>query len=147
MEIKPKSGIDQLLFGMKRADVEAICGKPSGEFKDDDNNIIWVYNNLKMRLTFYQDEDFRLGYIICANPKLTLFSQVVIGQEPEVVKSALKSHKFQSWEVEDFDITENHFNEDNWTILQSEFGEIIKVEIGAIINSKDEFDWKFPSKK
>jgi hypothetical protein len=53
---------------------------------------------------------------------------------------------FKSWEIEDFDSTENHFNESNWLILQSEFGLVVKVEIGAIINDKDEFDWKFSSK-
>jgi hypothetical protein len=27
--------------------------------------------------------------------------------------------------------------------LQSEYGKIIRIEIGAIINDKDEFEWKF----
>ena len=49
----------------------------------------------------------------------------------------------KSWEVEEFDIAENHFNEENWLILQSEFGEVAKIELGAIINDDDEFVWKF----
>ena len=28
-------------------------------------------------------------------------------------------------------------------ILQTEYEEVVKFEIGAIINAKDEFDWKF----
>ena len=49
-------------------------------------------------------------------------------------------------EVERFDATENHFNESNWLILQSEFGTVIRVEIGALIDDvKDEFQWKFKS--
>lgn len=146
MKINPKHGIDQLLFGMKRDDVKAIYGKPDKEFKDDDKNIIYVYNEQKWRLTFYEDEDFRLGYIICSNPGLTLLEMKVIGNSISDMKSALQSKGFMTWEQEDFDMAENHFNEDNWTILQSEFGEIVKVEIGAIINIKDEFDWKFKSK-
>ena len=43
----------------------------------------------------------------------------------------------------DFDATVNHFNESNWLILQSEFETVIRVEIGAIINDNDQFDWKF----
>jgi phosphatidylserine decarboxylase len=40
-------------------------------------------------------------------------------------------------------LTENHFNEENWLILQSEFGRIVKVEIGAVIKNEEDFDWKF----
>ena len=125
---------------MKRKDVEALYGKPSKQFNDDDINIIYVYNTEKMRLTFYEDEAFRLGYIISSNPELTLLDKKVIGKNVEAVKSELP---FKTWELEDFDSTENHFNESNWLILQSEFGIIIRVEIGAIINENDTFDWKF----
>jgi hypothetical protein len=48
-------------------------------------------------------------------------------------------------EKEDFDSTENHFNESNWLTLQSEFDVVIRIELGAIIKDNDEFDWKFKS--
>jgi hypothetical protein len=47
---------------------------------------------------------------------------------------------------EEFDTFENYFNEENWIIFQTEFDEVVKFEIGAIINDKDEFDWKFGKK-
>jgi len=140
MKLNPKNGIYKLLFGMKQKDVEALYGKPSKQFNDDDANVIYVYNTEKMRLTFYEDEAFRLGYIISSNPELTLLDKKVIGKNVETVKSELP---FKTWEQEDFDSTENHFNESNWLTLQSEYGIIIRVEIGANINDKDEFDWKF----
>lgn len=140
MKLNPKNGINKLLFGMKQKDVEALYGKPSKQFNDDDANIIYVYNTEKMRLTFYEDEAFRLGYIISSNPELTLLDKKVIGKNVEAVKSELP---FKTWEQEDYDSTENHFNESNWLTLQSEYGIIIRVEIGANINDKDEFDWKF----
>lgn len=140
MKLNPKNGIDKLLFGMKQNDVEALYGKPSKQFNDDDANIIYLYNTEKMRLTFYEDEAFRLGYIISSNPELTLLDKKVIGKNVETIKSELP---FKTWEQEDFDSTENHFNESNWLTLQSEYGIIIRVEIGANINDKDEFDWKF----
>jgi hypothetical protein len=49
----------------------------------------------------------------------------------------------QKFEEESFDTITNYFNEDYWMILQAEYGEIVKVEIGAIIKNQDEFDWKF----
>jgi hypothetical protein len=140
MVLNPKNGIDQLLFGMKQKDVIALYGSPDKEFKDDDSNVIFLYNQHQLRLTFYEDEDFRLGYIITSNPNAILLDKKAIGRNVEEVKQELP---FKSWETEEFDSTENHFNESNWIILQSEFGIIIRVEIGAIINDNDTFDWKF----
>lgn len=143
MEVKLKYGIDKLLFGMKQEDVKKLYGEPDKHFKDEDKNIIFAYNQLQLRLTFYDDEDFRLGYIISSNPRLTINEKVVINETVEDVKKQLEFHKLKAWEKEDFDLAENHFNEENWLILQSEFGRIIKVEIGAIIKNEDDFDWKF----
>jgi hypothetical protein len=140
MKINLKNGIDTLLFGMKQKNVEALYGLPSKQFKDEDGNSIYLYNDQKMRLTFYEDEAFRLGYIISSNSELTLFDKKIIGQNCATVKSELP---FKTWEQEDFDSVENYFNESNWLTLVSEFGVITKVEIGAIINDNDEFEWKF----
>ncbi len=140
MVINLKNGIDKLLFGMEQKDVEALYGKPDKQYKDEDGNVICLYNQQKWSLTFYEDEDFRLGYIICSYPEVTILNQQVIGKNIEEVKSDLP---FKSWTKEDFDTTENHFNESNWLILQSEFNDVIRVELGAIINDNDEFDWKF----
>jgi hypothetical protein len=140
MKINPKNGIDNLLFGMKQKDVVALYGNPNKQFEDEDGNEIYLYNDKKVRLTFYEDESFKLGYIISSSPDLVLLDKKIIGRNVEEVKNELP---FKNWEVEDFDATTNHFNESNWLILQSEFDVVIRVEIGAIINDKDEFDWKF----
>ncbi len=143
MQIKPKFGVDQLLFGMKQSDVKNLYGNPDKQFQDEDQNIIYVYNLQRLRLTFYEDEDFRLGYMISSHPEQTLFNHKILGRKVRDVQKELESQGFKSWEKEDFDLTENHFNEDHWLILQSEFDQIVKVEIGAIIKNEDQFDWKF----
>jgi hypothetical protein len=140
MTINPKNGLDQLLFGMKQTHVEAIYGQPSKQFKDEDGNVLYHYNEQKISVTFYEDENYRLGYIACSNTEATILGNKVIGKNVETIKAELP---FKSWSVEDFDSFENHFNESNWLILQSEFDEIVRVEIGAIIKDNDEFDWKF----
>lgn len=140
MKIDPKRGVANLLFGMKQSDVIAVMGTPDKQFTDDDSNVIFLYYSQKMRLTFYEDEAFRLGYIITSNPEVTLLGFPVIGKNVVELKNELP---FKSWEMEDFDSTVNHFNESNWLIVQSEYDEVIRIEIGAIINDKDEFDWKF----
>lgn len=140
MIVNPKNGLDQLLFGMKQKDVIALYGEPDKQFKDDDQNIIFLFNSQQLRITFYEDESMKLGYIITSHPEVTLLGKKIMGREVAEVKNELP---FKSWEQEDFDSTENHFNESNWLVLQSEYGKIIRVEIGAIINDKDEFEWKF----
>ena len=143
MKINLKHGIDQLVFGMKQNDVIAIYGNPNRNYKDEDDNVIFSYNSLKMRLTFYNDEDFKLGYIVASSAEMVLFEHKIIGRKISDVKSELASKGITKFTQEDFDTFENYFNEDHWIIFQTEFDEVVKFEIGAIINDKDEFDWKF----
>lgn len=143
MNINLKSGVDELLFGMKEKDVKLLYGEPDRYFKDDDNNTIYLYNDRKLRLTFYQDEDYRLGYIIISNPNAELFEQNIVGEKWHKAVSLLNDKKLSSFEKESFDSVDNYFNEDNWVIFQVEFDEVVRVEVGATINNKDEFDWKF----
>ena len=146
MKINLKNGIDKLLFGMKQSDVTAIYGKPDRNYKDEDDNVIFSYNKLKMRLTFYQEEELRLGYIVASSSDLELFGKKVIGKKIGDIKKDLAANGITKFTQEEFDTFENYFNEDNWIILQTEFDEVVKFEIGAIINQKDEFDWKFGKK-
>ena len=143
MYVNPKNGIDDLLFGMNQADVRSRYGEPNKSFLDEEENSIWVYNALQLRLTFYADEQFRLGYMITSNPAAEVLQQKVIGQAIQELTASLP---FKSWEQEDFDTTENHFNESNWLILQAEFGRVIRLELGAIIKDDESFDWKFGPK-
>ena len=146
MKINLKNGIEKLLFGMKQNDVTALYGKPDRNYKDEDDNVIFAYNKLKMRLTFYKDEEFKMGYIVASSPDLELFGNKVIGKKISEVKKELATKGITKFTQEDFDTFENYFNEENWIILQTEFDEVVKFEIGAIINAKDEFDWKFGKK-
>lgn len=146
MDINPKNGVGQLLFGMKLPDVAALYGNPDKTYKDDEDNNIALFDSQKLRLTFYAEEGFRLGYIIASDASVRLFGAIVIGRTFAEVRQELVAKGFAKWTQEGYDTYENWFNEDNWLILQTEFGEVVKVELGAIINDKDEFDWKFKSK-
>ncbi len=146
MKINLKNGIDKLIFGMTQKDVTAVYGTPDRNYKDEDENVIFVYNSHKMRLTFYKDEAFRMGYIVASSPDLELFGNKVIGKNIKDVKKELASKSITKFTQEEFDTFENYFNEDNWLLFQTEFEEVVKLEVGAIINDKDEFDWKFGKK-
>ena len=143
MKINPKIGIDKLIFGMKQNDVTAIYGKPDRNYKDEDDNVIFAYNSLKIRLTFYKEEELKLGYLVASSADLELFGNKIINRKITDVKKDLAQKGITKFTQEEFDTFENYFNEENWIILQTEFEEVVKFEIGAIINDKDEFDWKF----
>lgn len=142
MKINLKNGIDKLLFGMLQKDVIAIYGKPSKSYKDEDENVIFLYNSQKLRLTFYVEEDLKLGYIVSSNENLSLYDKKIIGKDIATIKKDFVSNGLKNWEEESFDTYENYFNEDFWIIVQTEFGIAVKVELGAIIKN-DEFEWKF----
>jgi hypothetical protein len=144
MKINPKTGIDQLIFGMKQKDVKALYGNPDKQYEDEDSNIIYLYNDKKMRLTFYEDEDFRFGYVITSHPDAELFSEKIIGKSWQETEKLLTDKNIKSLEKENFDSVDNYFNESNWMIFQVEYNEVIRFELGAVFNEKaDEFDWKF----
>lgn len=144
MEIKLKFGIDKLLFGMKQKDVEAIYGKPNTQYNDDEENVVYVYNAYKMRLTFYEEEDLRLGYITSTNENLLLFGEKLIGKNWTDVKNVLTDKKLTQFETELVDGTENYFFESNWLFVNVDYGQVFKIEIGAIFtDNEDDFDWKF----
>ncbi|WP_177735380.1 hypothetical protein [Flavobacterium inviolabile] len=146
MKINLKTGIDELIFGMTQKNVMAVYGEPDRQYKDDENNIIYLYNDKRIRVTFYEDEDMRMGYLICSHPDLELFGNRIIGRPTAQVQEEITEKGIKSWEVETFDSVDNVFNESNWLILQSEFEKIIRVEVGATINDNDEFDWKFKAR-
>lgn len=143
MKINLTVGIDQLQFGMLQSDVEKIYGKPNKQYNDEDDNVIYLYDEPKFRLTFYEEEDFKLGFIISAHKDLEIAGFNVIGKSFEEAKTFLATQKITEFTEETFDTYLNFFNEDNWLILQTEFGEIVKVELGATFNAQDEFDWKY----
>lgn len=143
MKLNIKTGIGEAIFGMKEQDVQKVYGEPDKKYRDDDKNVIYIYNRQKLRLTFYEEEGFKLGYIISSNRDLKLSGENFIGNSWENVERIANDKGIINFEMESFDSVDNYFNEHNWLIFQVEFNEVIRVELGAIINNKDEFDWKF----
>ena len=143
MEIKLKYGIDNLLFGMKEQDVTKILGKPDTQYKDEEENVVFMYNARKLRLIFYKEENFRLGYMTTTNPIVKLFNTTVIGKNWSDVYSLLEKNKIKSFETDTVEGMISYFNEENWVFFHIDYNEIVKIEVGAVFSDKDEFDWRF----
>jgi len=143
MEIKLKYGIDNLLFGMKEQDVTKILGKPDTQYKDEEENVVFMYNARKLRLIFYKEEDFKLGYITTTNPDVKLVNALIIGKNWSEVYPVLEKNKVKSFETDTSEGMMSYFNEENWLFIHVDYNEIVKIEVGAVFSDKDEFDWKF----
>jgi len=144
MEIKLKYGIDNLLFGMKEHDVIKILGKPDSSYKDEDENVVFIYNSRKLRLTFYKEEDFRLGYMTTSNSMVKLFNTSLIGKNWSEVYPILEKNKIKYFESDTSEGILSYFNEENWLFFHLDYNEIVKIELGAVFKEKeDDFDWKF----
>lgn len=144
MEIKLKYGIDNLLFGMKEHDVIKILGKPDSSYKDEDENVVFIYNSRKLRLTFYKEEDFRLGYMTTSNSMVKLFNTSLIGKNWSEVYPILEKNKVKYFESNTSEGILSYFNEENWLFFHLDYNEIVKIELGAVFKEKeDDFDWKF----
>ena len=100
MEIKLKYGIDNLLFGMKEQDVTKILGKPDTQYKDEEENVVFMYNARKLRLIFYKEEAFKLGYMTTTNPVVKLFNTTVIGKNWSDVYPLLEKNKIKPFETD-----------------------------------------------
>jgi hypothetical protein len=143
MEIKLKYGIDNLLFGMKEQDVTKILGKPDTQYKDEEENVVFMYNARKLRLIFYKEEAFKLGYMTTTNPIVKLFNTTIIGKNWSDVLPVLEKHKVKSFETDTVEGMMSYFNEENWLFVHVDYNEIVKIEVGAVFSDKDEFDWRF----
>ena len=142
MNIYLKKGIDDLKFGMKRHEVEQMIGKPDRVIKDpdNDNELIWEYNDLKLRITFYNDENGRLGYFQSSNSDLTINDHKIIDEKVEDAMSHIDPGP-GSWKKEDFVLFTTYFNEENWLTLNVEYERVTFLELGVSYKDEEDYDW------
>lgn len=98
MIVKPSVGFDQVKFGMTELEVIALLGKPdliAVDEDDDDQNIVYQYNDLKAKLTFYTNENNRLSYIRTTNPNAVINNINIIDQPLKKVFGK-KNYTFRS---------------------------------------------------
>lgn len=143
MELKPKIGIDSLKFGMTQKDILEVLGIPDRKVfdQDDDEQLLLEFNKLKLRLTFYLNEQNRLGYIRTSNPNLTFNGKKIIGSKVDFAKKEIFGGIVDEWEIEEYDFFITHSNEEVWLTLNEEFGEVSVVEVGVTFSDRENYDW------
>lgn len=143
MEIFLKTGINDINFGMSPSTVINLLGQPSSIKidEDDDNRVVWQYNEFKLRLTFYKDYNDRLGYIRSANTNLSYKGRKIINSEINLAKDEIFVDLGKNWEIDEYEFFISHFNEENWLILNEEYGLVSDLEFGVPFKNELEYNW------
>ncbi len=140
MIINPGIGINGIKFGMTESQILNLIGKPTIiiiDEDDEDNNRVYQYNELKLRLTFYNEFKGKLGYIRVANPKIEINGNPIIGIR---IEDVFKSYglKKENWNEEHYFTFNSFFNEKNWTTLNEEYGLVTDIEFGYLFDESGE---------
>lgn len=144
MELFPGTGIEQLNFGMEPHEVVAILGEPDkvwAEADPEEQEEIYQYNRLRLRLTFFHHEGGKLGFIRCSNPTLRMGSRLILNTPVNEVKEEILRIPKQQWEVDDMESFQTHSFYPLWIILTSEYETVIQVEMGVPWKDDDNYDW------
>ncbi|MCO6360237.1 hypothetical protein [Roseivirga pacifica] len=140
MKIKPGVGIDNLKFGMTEEQIFDLVGTPTTivvDKDDEDKNLVYQYNELKLRLTFYREYGLKFGYVRTSNPKITLNNKAIIGIP---INDAIKIFEINEdyWNEEQYFTFNSYFNEKMWTTLNVEYGVVTDIEFGYLFDEKGE---------
>ena len=106
-EIKPGFGLGNLKFGMSRAEVKLILGEPSfiDKYSHSDSNEdlteAWEYDELKLSLSFDEEEDWKLIMISVSSDFYQLNSESLIGLSCEKLIKALENLNLGELNLED----------------------------------------------
>jgi hypothetical protein len=112
MEIQLGKGIGKLKFGMSQSDVESILGLPDRiqMEAENDNNLITDYNEIKIRVTYYKDEDNKFSFIRCKNKNLTYNGFPIIDVNLNKLKNEIFNQNIDNWKIEEYGSFTSHFN-------------------------------------
>jgi hypothetical protein len=144
MELKPESGIDDIVFGLQEPDVVRLLGQPDKAFEgeEDGSELVYQYDARRMRLTFYRNEDGKLGYIRCSHPGLTFNGHPIIDAPVQEVITGVFGTAAADWDIEHYDFYDVYFHEPSWVVLNAEYGRVTDLELGATLNEDGGYNWK-----
>lgn len=142
MNIYTKIGIGHLKFGMAQGEVVRLLGKPNKTItpSDDEYELIWEYVDLKLRLSFYQNENARLAYIRSSNPHLNINGFKLIDRDIQEVKDHIDT-RVDAWEQDNYDFFTTYFHEEYWLTLSVEYEKITSIELGVTFKNENEYNW------
>ncbi len=144
MELRLGVGIGDFIFGRMFTEIIGHCGDPDNitQDEDDDNQLLYHYNDLRCRFTFYATEGDRLCYIRSSNPKIVFAGKKLIGAHIDDAKAILHAECPEEWEDEDCHFFSTHLYEPHWLIFNTEYDRVTGLELGLPFKNEEEYDWE-----
>ncbi len=112
-EIKAGYGLGMLKFGISRAEVEKLLGKPdeieehSYSDTDDDVTETWHYDELELSLEFDKEEDWKLITMSVSSEFYEFMGKSLISVSEDKLISAFEELKIEDFEEEELSPIEN----------------------------------------
>ncbi len=127
---------------MSRESAERIMGPSNRDIldTDDENQLICEYSDAKITLSYYKNEDGKLGYIRSSNSELLINDLNVIDKDVNEVLTHVDSNLY-SWEEEEYELFKTYFHQDYWLTLNVEYNRVISIELGVPFRDDNHFDW------
>lgn len=125
-------GYGEILFGMTRNDVCKILGNPDKIITCRDDGEEWIYNNLKIKIFFGDEENKRLYSIEVFHKESEYLSHTIIGMRLNDFRRFMESEGYNSFEYESYDYFETLYCDPLNTTFTVEFGEISSFEFSPL---------------
>lgn len=132
MELKPYIGVDDLVFGLSEQEIRSRLGTPDliDEAWNDENELIYQYNEHKLRLSFYYEDNGQLSYIRCANESIRYNNHPIIGQNIKTIISDIFKIEDSNWEIEEYEFHQCYYSKKLNLSINVQYDSVTDIEIG-----------------
>lgn len=140
-------GIAGLKFGMTKAEVEGILGKPDDieqELYGEDEEAMlesWHYDEKDLSVGFDEDEDWKLITVAVSDDSYTLKGKSVIGLSLEKMIDTLNSIGIDELELEEDEEISVIYADNKSMKVWLEDKVVTEVQWGPLFKDEDTIDW------
>lgn len=140
-------GIDQIKFGMLKADVEKVLGKPDDVDKElygeNEEAMLesWHYDALDLSLGFDEDEEWRLITIAVSDSKYSLNDKALVGLKISEIIDVLNGMGYDEIELEEDEEISVLYLDDQSMKIWLENQIVTEVQWGPLFQDEDTIAW------
>jgi len=140
-------GIDQIKFGMLKADVEKVLGKPDEIDKElygeNEEAMLesWHYDELDLSLGFDEDEDWKLITVAVSDSKYTLKNKALVGLKISEIIDVLNEMGHDEIELEEDEEISVLYLDDQSMKIWLENQIVTEVQWGPLFQDEDTIAW------
>ena len=141
MKITLGTGIDKLAFGFDIAKTEQVWGAAEKSYTDESGDKFLAYFSRKTALRFEKEQAFRLTWIECFSPEITLLDKHPFEIPIESLTYLIEQRDAEETEVFEMGWLETIYYAEESLEFQLQFGELSAVNCGVHFDEQDRPLW------